>query len=76
MIIKDHKKLLTSFIKLFLLYLEIVFNCNLSVYTNISGLITVRPTDYQINSYNSTFSRLMFGYDEKELLNKVCINVF
>ena len=49
---------------------EIVYNCNVSVYTNISGLITVRPTDYQINSYNPTFSRLLFGYDEKDLLNK------
>jgi hypothetical protein len=63
-----NKKILSSN---FLFMTEIVFNCNVSVYTNISGLFTVRPTDYQINSYNPTFSRLIFGYDDKELLNKV-----
>lgn len=50
---------------------EIVYNCTVSVYTNISGLVTVNPVTYQINSCNGTFSRLVFGYDEKELINKV-----
>lgn len=49
---------------------EIVYNCAVSVYTNISGLFTVNPVTYQINSYNSTFSRLVFGFDEKELIDK------
>jgi serine/threonine protein kinase len=49
---------------------EIVYNCSVSVYTNLSGLFTVRLSDYQINSYNSTFSRLLLGYDERQLLNK------
>ena len=50
---------------------EIVYNCTASVYTNISGLVTVRANDFQINSYNATFARLLFGYNENELLNKV-----
>ncbi|RMZ94242.1 PAS domain-containing serine threonine- kinase [Brachionus plicatilis] len=49
---------------------EVLFNCSVNVYTNISGLITVRASDFKINSYNSTFSRFLFGYDEKELLEK------
>ncbi|CAF0712521.1 unnamed protein product [Brachionus calyciflorus] len=59
-----------TFIKKQLLNEEIIFNCSLSVYTNISGLITVRPSDLKINSYNSTFSRFLFGYDDKELIDK------
>jgi hypothetical protein len=52
---------------------EIVYNCMISVYTNISGLFTVNPVTYQINSYNSTFSRLVFGFDENELIDKVLL---
>lgn len=40
------------------------------MYTNISGLVTVNPTDLKINSCNATFSRLLFGYDEKDLIDK------
>jgi hypothetical protein len=48
---------------------EITYNCTATVYTNISGLITVRIDDaYRIHSYNPTFARLIFGYDDKELL--------
>ena len=49
---------------------EIVYNCKVSVYTNISGLVTINPTDLKINSCNATFSRLLFGYDEKDLIDK------
>jgi PAS domain-containing serine/threonine kinase len=49
---------------------EIVYKCTVSIYTNISGLVTVRSNDFQINSYNATFARLLFGYNESELLNK------
>ena len=49
---------------------EIVFNCIVSFYTNISGLLTVRLTDGLINSYNPIFTRLLFGYDEESLKNK------
>lgn len=50
---------------------EIVYNCSVSVYTNISGLVTVRPSDFKINSYNPTFARLLFGFGDKELIDKV-----
>ena len=53
---------------------EIVYKCSVSVYTNISGLVTIRSSDFQINSYNSTFARLLLGYNEHELLNKVNLN--
>lgn len=54
---------------------EIVYNCSASVYTNISGLVTVNPNTFLINSYNTTFARLIFGYDDKELLNKPITNL-
>lgn len=54
---------------------EIVYNCNVSIYTNITGLVTVRPTDFKINSYNATFARLLFGYDDKELLDKSIVSL-
>ena len=50
---------------------EIVYNCSVSVYMNISGLVTVRASDSKINSYNATFARLLLGYDEKQLIGKV-----
>ena len=49
---------------------EIVFNCIVSFYTNISGLMTIRVSDGLINSYNPIFSSILFGYDEDALKNK------
>ena len=49
---------------------EIVFNCIVSFYTNISGLMTVRLSDGLINSYNPILSRILFGYDDEALKNK------
>lgn len=55
---------------------EIVFNCHVAVYTNMSGLVVVRASDYKISSYNATFARFIFGYDDKDLINKVTFPIF
>lgn len=53
-----------------------MYNCSVSVYTNISGLVTVRAGDFKVNSYNATFARLLLGYNSSQLIEKVCILYF
>lgn len=47
-----------------------MYNCTASVYINLSGLVTVRASDFKINSYNSTFARLLLGYSATQLIEK------